>query len=397
MDKLTDRHISLKDLYKFADSLQDLQGLRKSKYLIGLCEPFKHRNIRIPALISPPSATFTVRSIIPLTTNALGNVAFVFNPYSLWPAGSTNSTFGVNNNVALVGNASSNFFLATPNGTILPADFYVRYRLATAGLRLYCYPSSNNDNGIAVVSSTFEATGFQGIPGAIVEMAQFGDFNQIENGWYKQTTTVASRQVQEHVYFPLDEGFWDYLAVGTFKSGFAWTGYISGAAPSATIARVEVIMNFEAILDNQYTDYLPSDNVLDDVEPKQVVAVLNKMKRAETTKPSDLKNILQEENQLINPDDVIDVPMPPSEIKKKQKEFKDASKDLVDTIKDFLPSVPDRDTWMSRVLEFVSPVAKSIISSAVQGLIPIPGLGSLVSSFIPGSNYMPSTGASSRW
>ena len=79
-DKLLDKHMRYEDVVKLSEALHRLVGIKRSKYFLSLSNPFKHRGARIPTLISPPSATFSVRSVIPLTTNASGNVAFALNP-----------------------------------------------------------------------------------------------------------------------------------------------------------------------------------------------------------------------------------------------------------------------------------------------------------------------------
>jgi len=308
-----------------------------------------------------------------LTTNALGNVAFVFNPY--WLTNSTNlaTHFGLNNNAALTGAGASNFFLGLDVGQTLPAPFYPKYRVVSSGLRLYCYPSSNNDNGIAVISVTFEeivgALAGSALPGS----AQFGDFNQIENGYYKQTTTLASREVQEHVYIPLDDSFFDYQTTAfTGKAGFAWTGYISGAAASSSIARVEVITNYEAVLDNQYTDYLPSETVSTEMEPKNIYPLVGKLKNLDKLNFKTITEQLREDNALYAPEDVLELPAPPKEKKKVESAIKELSSEISDVMKDFFPSVPKekQSDWLSTVMDVVSPISSSIIQNVAGRYLP---------------------------
>jgi len=362
-DKIVDRHVPLKDLLRFAEQLSNHLNLRRSRYLLSIGNPFKHKTARIPTLISPPSATFSVRSIVPLTTNALGNVSFAYSPFFLSTSALSYTSFAINNNAGLTGAGSSNFYICTAIGQQLPADFYVRYRLVSAGLRLYCYPSSNNDNGIAVISTTFETLNYNTVTLNMTNAAQFGDFNQIENGWYKQTTTVASRQVQEHAYIPLDESFYDYTVVGVDKPGFAWVGYISGAAPSATIARLELIANYEAMLDNQYADYLPSDVAFDEMEPKNIAMFINRAKKLDELSPKTINDLLQQENQAINPEDIIELPSPPKSQKRIEAEMREAKDDLLQTMKDFFPEVPKKakETFLTTVMDLISPISSGII------------------------------------
>jgi len=378
MDKLSDSHVAMRDLMTFSEKLHNQLSLKRSRYFLSIAQPWKHRTARVPAFISPPSATFSLRGILPLTTNATGNVAFTFNPFFLSQSTSQNSTVGINNNVALTGSGSSNFFVATAVGQALPADFYVRYRLVSAGLRLYCYPSSNNDNGIASVSVTFEDIGV-GSTTVVTNLgpsAQFGDFTQIENGYFKQTTTIASREVQEHVYIPIDESFFDYRPVdftgSASKNGFAWTGYISGAAPSSTIARIEFACNFEALLDNAYMDYLPSDNYTEDIDPKQIPIIVNRLKNEEYLSPKKINDALREENVGLDINDIIELPTPPKKKKQEQERLKVETKDLGDILKDMIPAIskPKVGNWVSDIMDVVSPITSSIISSVANKYVP---------------------------
>jgi len=368
-DKLLDRHLSYKDIIEITDALNRMMGAKQSKYLMSLSNPFKHKTARIPTLISPPSATFSLRTVVPLTTNASGNVAFAFNPCYLNGALGTSTTFTVNNSVTLTGLAPDNNFVGVDAGQNLPADFYVRYRPVSAGLRLYCYPSSNNDNGIAVVSVTMESVSSGLIGVANAQLQQFGAFNQIENGYYKQTTTVASREVQEHVYVPLDESFWDYVVLGATKIGFAWIGYITGGIPSSTLARAEVITNYEAILDNQYTDYLPSESPMEDLEPKMIFNVLNKLKKEQVQlSPKKIQQVLSEDNLAITPDTTIDLPKSTREQKQDTFSLKTIGGALKSVVEDVLPSLPgqQQQSWLAKIMDVVSPVASQIIQAAAK-------------------------------
>lgn len=374
MDKISDKHITLKELTQISETINSIIGLRKSKYFMSLAQPWKHRTARIPTLISPPSATFSLRSMVTLTTNASGNVAFGFSPFYLADAATANSTFAINNNAALTGTGPSNFFVATAVGQQLPANFYIKYRVVSAALKLYCFPSSNNDNGIATISVSFITGTSVAVPGTNAAYQQFGDFNLIENGYWKTTTTVASREVQEHVYVPLDDSFLDYVNISGHKQGFNWVGYISGAAPSSSIARVEVVTNYEALLDNAYTDYLPSDTVSDEIDPKMVPHFVNEVKKQEKLNPQTLNDVLKEVNQGFSDDDVIELPTPPRVIKEKEKAVKDNLSLASDLVKDFLPAVPKskQSNIFGEIMDAISPIANAVIQQAASRILPMP-------------------------
>lgn len=373
IEKVQDKHISIKDLRLIADRLQSLVGLKRGRYLLSLANPWKHKSARIPALINPPSATFTVRGIVPLTTNATGNVAFTLNPFFIGAPTQGYTGLTINNNVALTGTASSNFFTGVPTGQELPAAFYVKFRLVSAGLRLYCYPSSNNDNGIATVGVTFESMPIIGNGSILTAAAQFGDFNQIENCYFKETTTIASRNVQEHNYIPIDESFFDYLDVGVNKNGFAWLGYIAGAQPSTTIARLEFVLNFEALLDNQYTDYLPSDTAEQDVDPRNIPVIVNNLKNLDVLKPKNIEDVLRDNDVKLSDSDILNFPTPPKEKKKIESQIKNEINDMSEALRDFFPTIPKQKqpSIISDVMDFINPIASSVIQSVASKYMPM--------------------------
>jgi len=374
-DKLLPNQVSFTDLKKMCEILTNIVGLKRSKYLLGLSNPFKSRGVRIPTLISPPSATFTIRSVIPLTTNALGNVAFAYNPFCLAAATGVYGTFFVNNNGTLSGNFADNFFLSQSVGQTLPADFYVKYRLVSAGLRIYCYPSSNNDNGILVTSVTFEDINITSFGAPNANLAQFGAFNQIENGYFKQTTTIASREVQEHSYIPLDESFWDYQPVQVIpvaKLGFGWVGYITGGVPTTTIARAEIVANYEALLDNQYTDYLPSESTVEDIEPKRIFTVINEAKKADNLSPRTVSKVFEESSISASPESEIKLPASRVITDRLQESIRNMgglAKEVVAGVSSQV-SEPKKSNWFSNIIETVSPYLSSIIGTALKTFIP---------------------------
>jgi len=264
-------------------------------------------------------------------------------------------------------------------GQNLPADFYVSYRLVSAGIKIYCYPSSNNDNGILVTSVTFEPVGAATIGAALGNSPQFGDFNIIENGYYKQTTTIASRDTQQHCYIPIDESFWDYAQIpnvgGLMKSGFAWTGYITGAAPSATIARVEFVANYEALLDNTYTDYLPSEPPSEDIEPKNIFRTLSTIKNDLTALTPTRMNSIIETPEVTKEE--ITLPPPKMLINSITDQIKNATGALKDTTSAMLSVVksPEKKlNFLEKAMDFLSPIASSIVQNVARkyvGLMPL--------------------------
>jgi len=368
-DKLDNGVIEVGELLKISDSIQKYVGARKSKYLMSLAEPFVNRTARIPTLLSPPSATFSIRSLVPLTTNTLGNVAFAFNPAFLSAATVPNTSFFINNNVALDGVAPAAFFLGVAIGQELPANFYTRFRLVSAGIKIYLYPSSNNDQGILTVSATFETITAIAVAGVNAALTQFSAFSQIENGYYKKTTTVASREVQEHVYIPIDESKWNYATVGTSVEGYGWLGYITGAAASTNVARVELIANYEALLDNQYTDYLPSDSPLQDLEPSILGSVLRSIKNnPEANTPIKIATALNEANLSLLPDQQIKLNSSRKDVSNLHEDkniIENVAKQIATMANPIIQNHPDKEeskNWSDKLTGFLSEIGQGLYS-----------------------------------
>jgi hypothetical protein len=310
-----------------------------------------------------------------LTTNALGNVAFVYNPWYLSPLAGSSSSFGINNNATLTGAAASDFFLTVDIGQSLPANFYVRYRLVSAGIRVYVYPSSNNDNGILTVSTTFENLANSPVPLAVVNSGQFAFFNEIENGYFKQTTTIASRMVQEHTYIPVDDSFYDYQTLNTIKSGFGWTGYITGAAVSTSVARVEITANYEALVDNAYTDYLPTDSPMEEMDPKMIFGAVSKVKNnIENTSTQSMEKALSELNQstITSESGTITLPTTQKMVVEKQNHLSDLVDIGKQIVKKTLENKPnlEKTNIFERIMNAISPIAAQLISNVARSYNP---------------------------
>ena len=201
------------------------------------------------------------------------------------------------------------------------------------------------------------------------DATQWGDFNQIENGYWKQTSTVASRDVQEHVYIPIDETQNNYLATPGYNNGFTFVGYISGASPSATIARLEICLNYEALLDNTYTDYLPSGTLDNsDIEPKNVPGVLTAIKReVENLSPKQIEKALEKVEVISTPDSIIQLPPSKKEYNEHTKSMNSAVETLKTLVKDSVEAIPakHKNSLIGKIMDVLSPVASGLISNVV--------------------------------
>lgn len=85
--------------------------------------------------------------------------------------------------------------------------------------------------------------------------------------------------------------------MGNCSAQTTFIGYISGAAPNTSVVRMEFIVNYEGLLDNQFRDYIPSTLPDEDYNPNLIQTHL----RSLTTNNKDInKEKLIIENDKLN-------------------------------------------------------------------------------------------------
>lgn len=256
-NQLTSRKLELQDFKNIIGDFHEVLKDQETLYIKSLLYPALTRDAKIPARIPTPSSTFQLRANTNLITNALGNVACGWAPFYLQPSSSLNSSFGINNDVTLTGLATSNFFAGVNVGQTLPADLYTRYRLVSASFKITFTASDFTSAGFGTSSVLFDPLPFNIPPGVLSGLSPYGNFNLIENGYYKSTKALVKGQSIETIFLPPDESYLDFYDIGAGRGGFNIVSYITGAPPTTSVARVDIIANFEAIVAGVYTDYLP--------------------------------------------------------------------------------------------------------------------------------------------
>jgi len=297
------KHIATKgsvDVSLFKELTEAFSNFRSSmvaNYAMTVLNPWKYKAVKAPSELPIPSATFSIRSSINLITNNKGNLAFAFDPYYL-VVGSF-SSFGLNNNDLLVGTAVSNFFLATDIGQNLPAAIYSKYRCVSAGIKLQVTSSYLNTTGYASVGLQFSAGGVAATGSAITTYQNFGNFNQIENAYYRQTVPLRSGEIIEQNWLPIDPTFLTFTDLGVGGKNCTIVGYIAGGPQTTTVARLEFIMNMEAIVDLAYVDYIPQDISYEIFDPKdlRVIHTIFQQSMSNDTKVSseEVNSLLEKE------------------------------------------------------------------------------------------------------
>jgi hypothetical protein len=240
----------------------DMASVKKNDYLISLLCPFLRMDHKVPKRIQQYTSSISISTIVTIYSNALGNAAVVFQPFYMAPLAGLGTTFFVNNHATLTGTASNNNFLGVNIGQT-PAVAYNMYSLVSFGARFRPLGSLNTTKGFSVLSMQYDpdiAAANAGIASASAQ--QYGQFNLIDNGYYRQTiqNIVGCRDTSFLFarYCPMGDDWATFLPIGTAKNGLAYTWYCTGAAASEAVCQVEIVVNYECTAGAAITDWVPA-------------------------------------------------------------------------------------------------------------------------------------------
>lgn len=140
--------MDLKEVKTAVDALQKYNQKSECKYLYNLLYPETAKGCKIPSPMPVPSCAFQLHNSINLTTNSLGNVCAMFNPFFLYdsnPVIQSSSSAGiaftsnflsslwVNNSATLNGAVADSNFSPVSISQVIPA-VYNSYRLVSASV-----------------------------------------------------------------------------------------------------------------------------------------------------------------------------------------------------------------------------------------------------------------------
>jgi len=304
-----------------AKSYQD----NKLHYLLSIVNPFKNRIAKVPTEIPIPSSSFSVRQNFNLISNAAGNVAFGYNPFALYSSMQL-TTFGVNNDVSLSGTVSTNFFMGVDAAQNLPVSLYSKFRLVSAAIRLTFTSSQLSSTGFATVAVDFSDVSAATISLPITQLSKYGIFSNIENAYFKESKATRNGETLDLNYIPVDTSFTDYVNINSAKQGFTFVGYISGAEKSTTIARIDLVANYEALVAAEYTDYLPSQVYTGSLDELKTVSTLvsTLQQRGQSPTLDNLTLIANEQSNIGGSEgsnEIIDLPLSKVNIENKANEI----------------------------------------------------------------------------
>lgn len=370
-NNLYDSHIDLNTLKKISDAFSEITDLQKSKYFLSVLDPFKHRGTKIPTEIPVPTANFSIRSNLNLTTNALGNCAFFLNPFYLTTDSMT--MMAVNNDSSLTGASFSDSFLGIDIGQSMPAPFYTKYRLVSAGLRLTFTSSQLQSTGFATVGVDF-SNQIPNFVGNNVGNGTYAYFNNIENSYFKETKATRNGESLQVNYIPLDSSFTDFTDVGVSKGGFNICGYISGAQASTTIARVDIVLNYEATVAVNYTDYLPCQVFTGNIDELKHVnrVAISLQQENKSLSPESLKEVVQEVLPQTDFGNKVYVGLPKPILDMSYKTIDDLDKLKKKFIEKQTENIPvsKKNSILGSIMSFMNPIASGVLQAGAKNLFP---------------------------
>ena len=320
-------YIDIENVENIVSLLSKLNEKKQYSYLENLLHPERNKGVKIPSPIPVPSCSFQLHNCVTLSTNASGNLAFVFNPFFLYDKsinGSATFNFGdlnytyqnltsliVNNNDSLTGHAPDNNFFGCDIGQGIP-PVYEQYRLVSASLVLRYIGRLDIVSGVCGGAIVFNETNM--IAGQYIidggtsndsfannAVSKFGNFDLAMDSFYHQEN--LSVEGLRMLYFPIDNSFEEYVKlIGSkdltpvstgakddpiyisvnedyYKSGFNFMGYVLGAPPSTSCFKLDIYCNFECLPNSEFLNYMPIDtnNVcITNREKKESITIVQK-------------------------------------------------------------------------------------------------------------------------
>ena len=328
---MTGEKMDLNKIKSAVDALATYNKKAEYNYLNDLLYPEKCKGVKIPSPIPVPSCSFQLHNCVTLSTNAAGNLAFIFNPFFLGnsndltyanPAALGNntipgvnyfSTLFVNNSVTLSGTASDDNFYPVNIGQTIP-NVYDQYRLVSASVVVRYIGRMDITSGVIGGAIIFDDSKMIGtssivsengggninVPNANHHLAKFGNFDLAMDSFYHQENMVLEG-IRE-LYFPIDNSYEEYTKtlgisqtsleiydaatnsfafkvedVDNYKSGFNYFVYVLGAPATTACFKVDIYCNFECLPNSSFLNYLPlsmNAGTISNAEKKSAISII---------------------------------------------------------------------------------------------------------------------------
>ena len=327
-------HNSLKgdvlNINKFENVLEALQHVNAENeydYLNCLLHPEKSKGVKIPSPIPVPSCAFQLHNTITLSTNSLGNLCFLFNPYFLYNSALIGQSEALDDKIKGTVNYATSFFFnnddsldgRTPStstaswntvniGQGIPG-VYNQYRLVSSSIVVRYIGRMDITSGViggAIIydESINPVINFRVDNSQVAvkpfNLIKYANFDLAMDSFYHQENNCI-KGLRE-LYFPLDNTYEEYVKTvddvkglpngqqGAFprnplisndftRSGFQQFVYVLGAPPQSSCFKVDIYCNFETLPNASFLNYMPVSLSNYNVSPtvkKQSISIVQK-------------------------------------------------------------------------------------------------------------------------
>lgn len=323
--------VDIDEIENIVDVLAAYKKKSEHTYLETLIHPEQSKGCKIPTPIPVPSTSFQLHNSVTLSTNQLGNLAIVFNPFFLFNNTSMGkiiqndyaaqgkpgyipsyfTTFYVNNNEALTGSTANEGVWSPFNiGQGIPG-VYDQYRIVSASIIVKYIGRMDITSGVIGGAIVFDEEPFIGANGNYLAddntqiptpvagtwLGKYTNFDLAMDSFYHQENLCI--EGLRMLYFPIDNTFEEYTRMGGsgvvsmnliqsggfelrmdedyLRSGFNWMIYALGAPPSSACFKVDVYLNFECLPDARFLNYMPITppcGHVSAVEKKESIAIV---------------------------------------------------------------------------------------------------------------------------
>lgn len=308
--------LDLVSIHNAVDALALFNQKQEYNYLNNLLHPEKCKGVKIPSPIPVPSCAFQLHNCCTLTTNSVGNLGVIFNPFylgdsSILPFSLTSSVatqqIRLNNSTSLFINNDNTLTGTQPNSCWIPYNIgqdipnvYDQYRLVSASVVIKYIGRLDIASGVIGGAIVFDESPYIGGSISVTDtststttsetlgnpnLIKYGNFDLAMDSFYHQEN--LSIEGLRELYFPIDNSFEEYIKLtnynnatnskltytdGTteqtnktclkieqdyYKSGFNFFIYVLGAPPNSSCFKLDIYCNYECLPNASFLNYLP--------------------------------------------------------------------------------------------------------------------------------------------
>jgi hypothetical protein len=257
-EAIDDNKFTVAHLMKFINYVKVLSSAQQDLYIASLVNPWRTVGGKVPSNIPIPTSTYRLQAQTTISTNANGVAAFAMVPFT---SENVDPFTFINVDVALTGTAANNGFDAARIIPQLPINVFDRIRLVSAGIKVSSILASDDNSGYMTLALCFDGATLGATVGSPdADLAKYGDFNLIDNLYYKQTQSLGDYTPLSLKWLPVDTATTEFVSSGVSSISLPYfIGYVTGAPASTAALRIEIIANCEAIVAPEFKDFVRAD------------------------------------------------------------------------------------------------------------------------------------------